>query len=127
MSLNLCRCCFTEGDFATLSRDKEQVIRRGSEIRAEMSYPEGLSFGHVLRILSIIHEVSPNYFLIGVSAHTQTLKSNDPELYVRVSGQLLVLRLGHSRDARFPNRAKTHEERYLGSGKESALLRPPHH
>lgn len=67
--LKLCLSCFTEGDFATLSQDREQVIRRGSEIRAEMSYQEGISFEHVLRILNIIHEVSPNYFLIGVSAH----------------------------------------------------------
>ena len=70
-----CFVCLVEGDFATLSRDRSQVIRPGSEIRAEMNYPEGLAFGHVLRILSIIHEVSPNYFLIGVSTMTHALKS----------------------------------------------------
>ncbi|KAF8607320.1 hypothetical protein BDV93DRAFT_553039 [Ceratobasidium sp. AG-I] len=73
----------TEGDFATLSRDRSQVTRPGSEIRAEMSYPEGLSFGHILRILSIIHEVSPNYFIIGANCWfyaSVIVEMLDPEL-----------------------------------------------
>ncbi|KAG8782770.1 hypothetical protein FRC12_020442 [Ceratobasidium sp. 428] len=63
----ICLERFPEGDLATLSRDRSRVERPGSAVRAEMHFTDGLSFGHVLRILEIIHDVSRHYFLIGAN------------------------------------------------------------
>ncbi|CAE6473346.1 hypothetical protein ACGC1H_006347 [Rhizoctonia solani] len=56
---------YPDGDFATISPNKSRLIRATSETRAEMEFPDGLPFAHVLRILAIIQLVSPNYFLVG--------------------------------------------------------------
>ncbi|CAE7213315.1 unnamed protein product [Rhizoctonia solani] len=56
---------YPDGDFATISPSKSQVIRSTSETRAEMEFPERLPFAHVLRVLAIIELVSPSYFLVG--------------------------------------------------------------
>ncbi|CAE6337819.1 unnamed protein product [Rhizoctonia solani] len=53
------------GDFATISPDKSRVVRPNSETRAEIEFPDRLSFAHVLRVLDIIERVSPSYFLVG--------------------------------------------------------------
>ncbi|KAB5590366.1 hypothetical protein CTheo_6197 [Ceratobasidium theobromae] len=58
---------YPDGDFATLSRNKDRVIRTSSEIRAEMEFPTGMAFAHVLRVLKIVHEVSPDYFVVGAN------------------------------------------------------------
>ncbi|CAE6442221.1 unnamed protein product [Rhizoctonia solani] len=56
---------YPDGDFATISPNKARLIRPTSETRAEMEFPDGLPFAHVLRVLGIIQLVSPNYFLVG--------------------------------------------------------------
>ncbi|CAE6400062.1 unnamed protein product [Rhizoctonia solani] len=56
---------YPDGDFATISPNKTQVVRPKSETRAEIEFPDGLPFAHVLRVLDIIQQVSPGYFLVG--------------------------------------------------------------
>ncbi|QRW13450.1 hypothetical protein RhiLY_12449 [Ceratobasidium sp. AG-Ba] len=61
----ICLERFPDGNFATLSRNRDRVTRPKSGVRAEIEFIGGLSFGHVLRVLNIIEEASPSYFIIG--------------------------------------------------------------
>ncbi|KAJ1301105.1 hypothetical protein OPQ81_003521 [Rhizoctonia solani] len=56
---------YPDGDFATISPNKALVIRPKSEVRAELEFPGGIPFADVLRVLDIIQQVSPHYFLVG--------------------------------------------------------------
>ncbi|CAE6451411.1 unnamed protein product [Rhizoctonia solani] len=56
---------YPDGDFATISPTKDRVVRPNSVVRAELEFPDRLSFSYVLRVLDIIERASPGYFLVG--------------------------------------------------------------
>jgi hypothetical protein len=87
---------FSEGDFATLSHDPARVINPDASVRAQMEFEDGMPFGHVLRVLKIIHEVSPSYFVAGVSPALELLRSNSD---VFLLGKLLFLCFSYCQDA----------------------------
>ncbi|KAG9076441.1 hypothetical protein FS749_011788, partial [Ceratobasidium sp. UAMH 11750] len=63
----ICLERFPDGDIATLSLNPDCVTRPDSAVRAEMHFTSGLTFGYVLRVLDIIHDVSRSYFVIGAN------------------------------------------------------------
>ncbi|QRW13460.1 complex I intermediate-associated protein 30, mitochondrial [Ceratobasidium sp. AG-Ba] len=74
------------GDIAKLSHDQARIMEYGHEyeMAAEADFTEGLPFAHVLRVLDIIQEVSPNPTLIGSrlyasiqKEYTRTLGARD--------------------------------------------------
>lgn len=110
-----------DGDFATLSRNKDRVIRTSSEIRAEMEFPTGMAFAHVLRVLKIVHEVSPDYFVVGV----RTMTTPRATLFSRhIVGKLLVLCVYSCRDARSCARAQPGSRWSLDQGRFPGIDRP---
>jgi hypothetical protein len=88
-----------------------------------MEFEGGLPFAHVLRVLKIIHEVSPSYFIIGVSLNFDSLKSDSDVILL---GKLLVLRLSYRRDVKPSIGTKRKQYRQMDRREESKLLRSFH-